>query len=215
MLDLPELTGGSLAIARALLDAGAESEYGSLYSVLVEAIRASHPRLVRLLLERGAATIAGPEKWLKPGCELSMQTALMEAVACNEIECVRLLLAQGADPNHGCTGFPPTKDGRLPVDAVIEGFYAGFRYGLANPTAHRGGPLHVAVIAGNLRLFRLLLRHGADPDVIPGLNEYVACLSPETLRRRFESSIDAQRRANAVRHALPPESTEQKGSGCR
>lgn len=195
---LAELAG-SLPIQRSLLDGGYGREAGDLFGALVSAIRDGHSRLVRLLLDRGAEVVAGPRPWLKAGCEKQEPTALMEAVACGATRCVELLLACGADPNRGCSGFPPVVNERLPVHAFIRGCCSFRGIEAPHPEQHSGGPLHVAVVAGNLRLFRLLLRHGANPDARPGLDAYVACLRPEPLRRRFEALLAARRGAQCSR----------------
>lgn len=205
---LAELAGGSLPIMRALLDAGYGRADGELFSALVSAIRGGHSRLVRLLLDRGAKVVAGPRPWLKAGCEKREPTALMEAVACDATRCVELLLARGADPDRGCDGFPPVENGRLPVDAFIRGCYSSRGIVPTHPERHSGGPLHVAVVAGNIRLFRLLLRLGANPDAQPGLGTYVASLRPEPLRRRFEALLEARRVAASEHRVLSTVTTE-------
>ncbi|MFT3829205.1 MAG: ankyrin repeat domain-containing protein [Opitutaceae bacterium] len=194
---LAELTGRSLAIARLLLDAGFRQGRVELFCELENAILAGHLRLVRLLLDRGAPTAVGPSELSESAPELKWPTALMMAVAAGEEACVKLLLERGADPNRGCAAFPAVVEGRLPVAAIADGRYSSLGYEVTQPLAHWGGPLHLAVIAGNLRLFRLLLRKGADPDAIPGLDEYVACLRPSELRQRFVKALEVRRAPGA------------------
>lgn len=194
---LAELTGRSIAIARLLLDAGFRQGRVELFCELENAILAGHLRLVRLLLDRGAPTAVGPSELSESAPELKWPTALMMAVAAGEEACVKLLLERGADPNRGCAAFPAVVEGRLPVHAIADGRYSSLGYEVTQPLAHWGGPLHLAVIAGNLRLFRLLLRKGADPDAILGLDEYVACLRPSELRQRFVKALDVRRAQGA------------------
>lgn len=215
LVTLAELAGGSLPIVRALLDAGYGREERELFDALVSAIRDGHSQFVRLLLDRGAEVVAGPRPWLKAGCEKREPTALMEAVACGAPRCVELLLAHGADPNRGCSGFPPVENGRLPVHAFIRGCCSFRGIEAPHPEQHSGGPLHVAVVAGNLHLFRMLLRHGADPDALPGLDAYVACLRPDPFRRRFEALLAARRGAQGDRRVPTTVTTELARGVCR
>jgi ankyrin repeat protein len=211
---LVERTEGSVQIARILLDAGYVREEGELFYALSSAIWDGNTRLVRLLLDHGAEVVAKPCPWLKAGVTEQMPTALMKAVAYDEPRCVELLLAHGADPNGGCFGFTPNKYEGQPAHVFFRGCCTFRGIVPRNPARQRGGPLHVAVATGNLRLFRLLLRWGADPDALPRLDAYVACLRSKPLQRRFEALLETARHASTGQQAPTSVPTKRALEAC-
>jgi len=160
----PGRAGGLLAVARMLLDAGADpngstagqgSQAGGWTPLRCAVAGAANPLITGLLLERGAVPgdhdlyLAGFADDDHECLRLLLdhagnvaqiaRMALAAPVSINDTEGARLLLAAGADP--GCYA----DDGASPCPAV----YAAIRSGCS------------ADLAG------LLLAHGADPDA-PG-----------------------------------------------
>lgn len=151
----PGRAEGMLAVARLLLDAGADPTASKpsggtpLHCALAGL---ANPAIVALLLERGArptdsdlylACFGGDgnqslRMLLALAPDLRRSVALSAPISTGDVEAVRLLLEAGADPNR-----PLPRDADLP----------------ARP------PLHEAIAAGcPVELAELLLRHGADPD---------------------------------------------------
>jgi ankyrin repeat protein len=159
----PARAGGLLAVARILLDAGAdpnscaggEGGHGGWTPLRCAVAGAANPLITRLLLERGAVPgdhdlyLAGFGEDGRECLRLLLgyaadvaklaRMALAAPVSTNDTEGVRLLLEAGADPNRYAD------DSDSPAPAV----YAAVRAGCS------------AELAG------LLLAHGADPDT-PG-----------------------------------------------
>jgi ankyrin repeat protein len=159
----PARAEGLLAVARILLDAGADpigrtggqGGHGGWTPLRCAVAGAANPLITRLLLERGA--VPGDQDLYLAGfgdddheCLRLLlghagnvagiaRTALAAPISTNDAEGVRLLLAAGADPNRYAD------DADSPAPAV----YAAVRAGCS------------AELAG------LLLAHGADPDT-PG-----------------------------------------------
>ena len=131
-------------LAKALLDHGADPDGADdeLVSALVHAAEAGDTKMMRLLLDSGAATGAAEADLsgavlsglALSGLALSGKTPLLVAVSAGRpmVEAVRLLLERGADVN--------VTDG----DGV--------------------SALMTATVSGEQRLVELLLDHGADPD---------------------------------------------------
>ncbi|MGH3625675.1 MAG: ankyrin repeat domain-containing protein [Sciscionella sp.] len=160
----PARAGGLLAVARLLVDAGADlaATAGGHWTPLRCAVAgAANPALVRLLLDRGAVpddhdlylACFGDDAHeslrllLDRAPNVAETTALAAPISTGDIEGVRLLLAAGADPNR----LPPADlyGGRYADDPPWPAVYAAVRSGCS------------------VELVRLLLEHGADPDA-PG-----------------------------------------------
>ncbi len=108
------------------------------------------PRIVRLLLERGAT------------CDLAVAAALGDADQVRQILDVEPERIRETRPS-----------GRRPLSAAFESGHddiagllleRGADPNWPEPTAPKGRSLPVAASAGNLALVKLLLAHGADPD---------------------------------------------------
>lgn len=211
--ELPELTGGALGIARALLDYGYYGGEAGQSAPLHAAIQHSYPWLVRLLLNPSVRlrTCRGPKEEM----EALEYTALMHAVAYDEAGCAMILLAHGADPNLGCCGFPRAGNVDAFVRRIARGeFYPPSLSEVGEAWDAAGVPLHVAVITGNVRMVRLLLRHGADPAAAAGLDEHVALLCPDALRADIAMLLRERREALA-QPVRPLAAVAGSGSGER
>jgi ankyrin repeat protein len=160
----PARAGGLLAVARMLLDAGADptARQRDGWTPLRCAVAgAANPALVALLLDRGAvhddhdlylACFGGDDHeslrlLLDRAPNVAETTALAAPISTDDIEGVRLLLAAGADPNR-----PLPADlygGEYADDALWPAVHAAVRFGCST------------------QLVQLLLDHGADPNA-PG-----------------------------------------------
>ena len=157
----PARAAGLLAVARLLLDAGADpsarvrGQHDGWSPLRCAVAGASNEPVVRLLLERGAVPddhdlyLAGfaddahqcLRLLLGHGIDMAGSTALAAPLSIGDIEGVRLLLEAGADPNRPL----PRDDGEPPWPA-----------------------LYAAISGGTpAELVELLLAHGAHPDA-PG-----------------------------------------------
>jgi ankyrin repeat protein len=156
-------------VAVILLDHGAginKQRHGEGDTALSIASSDGHLEVVRLLLERGAdINIANARG----------ETPLSRAVVFRQERIVSLLLVRGADPNLA------DKGGMTPLHVATEFGDVGTTEMLlahgANPNALSDGetPLVCAARAfvnrpnQSLRIMRLLLQHGADPNLSGGL----------------------------------------------
>ena len=160
----PSRAAGMLAVARLLLEAGADpnstagrpGDRGYCSSLYAAAGCADNPAITELLLHLGAVpddhTLyltsfhrdhACLRLLLDHGAPSSGSTALAAPISTGDVEGVRLLLEAGADPNQP-----------LPDDLVAE----------TGTGSERVTPLHAALEAGcPTPLIALLLAHGADP----------------------------------------------------
>ncbi|HEY4465039.1 MAG TPA: ankyrin repeat domain-containing protein [Streptosporangiaceae bacterium] len=162
----PARAGGLAAVARLLLEAGADpagtgGPRGGWTPLRCAVAGAANPAIVRLLLERGAvpgdhdlylACFGNDDHeslrlLLSHAPDVNQTTALAAPVSAGDIEGARLLLEAGADPNH----LPPADlyGGSHADDPPWPAVYAAVR---------SGAPVE---------LVHLLLDHRADPDA-PG-----------------------------------------------
>ena len=210
----PARSGGLLATARLLLDAGADptatagGRRGDWTPLRCAVAGVANPAVVRLLLERGAvpddhdvylACFGGDgheslRLLLEHMPDVSQTTALSAPVSTGDIEGVRLLLEAGADPNRPL----PRDEGDQPWPAL----YAAIRSGCpaelvelllehgADPTAagpDGRSPFRLAVSLGSGDLAALLLRNGARDDSTDAERFLSACLHADEAgaRRRL------------------------------
>lgn len=160
----PARAGGLLAVARLLLDAGADpatragGQRGGWTPLRCAVAGAANPAITRLLLEHGAApgdhdlylACFGDDDHeslrllLSHAPNANGTTALAAPISTGDTEGARLLLQAGADPNR----LPPADlyGGRYAGDAPWPAVYAAVRSGCP------------------AELVELLLDHGADPD---------------------------------------------------
>ncbi len=173
----PEKADAMMAIAELLVGYGADVNDGfpfepgsdHLLSALYGALgHANNLRLAAWLLEHGAdpndneslyhATELGHQDGLRlllrHGADPAGTNALMRALDFNDHEAVALLLDAGADPNEGVCPHP---SGEAPIVS---------------------GALHqVARRMGDARMAKLLLKAGADPDLLyDGMSAYALAL---------------------------------------
>jgi ankyrin repeat protein len=152
---------GNLAMARILLDAGADINRPSANgtSPLVVAITNNHIELALFLVERGA-DINAADRFYK-------RTPLFAAV-------------ERRNPDFTRDSAPPVADARDPMDLIAVLLKRGANPNLrANTTPFRGfyqvsanwanfdgqTPFLRAALSGDVTLMRLLLAHGADPNL--------------------------------------------------
>ena len=193
----PARAGGLLAVARLLLDAGADPNdrapgrpgRGAGWTPLLCAVAgAANPPVVALLLERGAvpydhvlylAGFGGDDHEslrliLGHAGDVSglAEQALAAPVSLDDSEGVRLLLAAGADPRRYAD------DDGEPASAAHEAVRAGCSAGLLGLLLDHGAdpdrpgrdgrsPLVLATVLGRTDLAEELRRHGAADDTTP------------------------------------------------
>jgi ankyrin repeat protein len=188
----PARAGGLLAVARLLLDAGADvhAQVRGHWSALRCAVAGiANPSITRLLLERGAvpgdhdlylACFGGDDHQslrllLGRATDVAGTTALAAPISTGDTAGVRLLLEAGADPRRPLPGdlfgdgIPPDPP-IPPVAAAVEADCPAelielLLEGGADPSAPgRDGssPYRVATRRGRTDIVGLLARHGAD-----------------------------------------------------
>lgn len=199
----PARSGGLLATARLLLDAGADptatagGRPGDWTPLRCAIAGVANPAITRLLLERGAvpddhdvylACFGGDgheslRLLLEHVPDISQTTALSAPVSTGDIEGVRLLLQAGADPNRPL----PRDDGDAPWPALYAAIWSGCPAGLAGLLLEHGAdpgaagpdgrsPFRLAVSRGRGDLAALLRRHGARDDATGAERLLSACL---------------------------------------
>ena len=152
---------GNLAMARLLLEAKADinlpSANGS--SPLVVAITNNHIQLAMELLGKGANPNLADRFWKRTPLYAAIEMRNIDftresppplADAMDPMDLIKALLAKGADPNARVNTTP----------------VRGFMQGSANWVNFDGQTAFIrAALAGDITLMRLLLEHGADPNL--------------------------------------------------
>lgn len=133
-------SAGELEIARALIAAGADVNFGPSDTPLQRAIQRGHVEVAQLLLAANADPNRAPSPVVPPPLAL--------AVLANRVELVRALLDAGARPNVRST-----------TDILI---------GEARVRHEYVTPLHIAAYRGDAATAAELLERGADPGVKDG-----------------------------------------------
>src|SRR5262245_60678446 len=152
---------GNQAMARILLDAKADVNLPSANGspALVVAITNNHIGLAMTLLERGANPNLADRFWKRTPLYAAVEMRNMDftrespppvADAVDPMELIKALLAKGANPNAQVNTTP----------------VRGFMQGSANWVNFDGQTAFIrAALAGDITLMRLLLEHGADPNI--------------------------------------------------
>jgi ankyrin repeat protein len=200
----PARAGGLLAVARLLLDAGADpnghpgarSPRSGWTPLRCAVAGAANPAITGLLLERGAvpedhdlylAGFGGDDHeslrlLLRHAADVTglAEQALAAPLSLNDAEAVRLLLAAGADPRRY------TDDDGEPASAAYEAVRSGCSAGLLDLLLAHGAdpdrpgrdgrsPLALATVLGRADLAERLRRHGAADDTTPA-DRFLAAL---------------------------------------
>jgi ankyrin repeat protein len=138
-------TEGRLEIARVLIAAGADVDFGPSDSPLQRAIQRGHFDIALLLLGAKADPNRAPSPAVPP--------PLVLAVLADQVELVRALLDAGARRNVRATTHILIGETRVLHEYVT--------------------PLHIAAYQGNVAMAAELLERGADPGVRDGRDRTV------------------------------------------
>jgi uncharacterized protein len=155
---------GRLDIVRMLLDAGAEIDRRDANDItpLIATITNNHPDVARYLIERGA-DIKAVDWYGRTPLWAAVETRNMDvdnATFENSIDrapflpLIQMLLERGADPNARTKEVPPVRNDFLRVTASLS--WVDF-------TGQT--PFITAALAGDVTVMKLLLKHGADPNL--------------------------------------------------
>jgi ankyrin repeat protein len=152
---------GNLPMARILVDAKANVDLPSANgsSPMVVAITNNHIEVAMFLLDRGANPNAADRFWKRTPLYAAVEMRNMDftrespppaADAKDPMDLIKALLAKGANPNAQVNTTP----------------VRGFMQGSANWVNFDGQTAFIrAALAGDITLMRLLLEHGADPNL--------------------------------------------------
>ena len=155
---------GRLETVRILLDAGAgiNDTDANAITPLIAAITNNHPDVARFLIERGA-DIKATDWYGRTPLWAAVETRNMDvdnATFENSIErapyleLIQLLLERGANPNVRTKESPPIRRDFLRVTGTLA--WVDF-------TGQT--PFLAAALAGDVTVMKLLLKHGADPNI--------------------------------------------------
>jgi ankyrin len=155
---------GRLETVRILLDAGAgiNDTDANAITPLIAAITNNHPDVARFLIERGA-DIKTTDWYGRTPLWAAVETRNMDvdnATFENSIErapyleLIQLLLERGANPNVRTKESPPIRRDFLRVTGTLA--WVDF-------TGQT--PFLAAALAGDVTVMKLLLKHGADPNI--------------------------------------------------
>ncbi len=159
-------TNGSPAVARRLLESGADPNAASPITgetVLMTAARTGVAAVAEALLDHGA----------DPGAQETRhgQTALMWAAAEGHVEVVRALIARGADLHtRSKAGSTPLLFAARSGEQALVRLLLEHGADVNDEAADGSTALLVAAVRSDMALAGILLEHGADPDRGPGFN---------------------------------------------
>jgi ankyrin len=155
---------GRLETARMLLDAGADINGRDANDItpLIAAITNNHPDVARFLIGRGA-DVTATDWYGRTPLWAAVETRNMDkdnATFENSIdrapflELIQVLLDKGADPNARTKEVPPVRNDFLRITASLS--WVDF-------TGQT--PFITAALAGDVTVMKMLLTHGADPNI--------------------------------------------------
>ena len=179
---------GRMDTARMLLDAGAEINARDANDItpLITAITNNHPDVARLLIERGA-DIKAADWYGRTALWAAVETRNMDvdnATFENSIErapfleLIQVLLERGADPNARTREVPPVRNDFLRITASLS--WVDF-------TGQT--PFITAALAGDVTVMKMLLKHGADPN-IPTFAGTTALMAAAGVNWQFDQTYD-------------------------
>jgi ankyrin repeat protein len=190
----PARAEGLLAVARMLLDAGADPDgrtggpggHGGWTPLRCAVAGAANPLITRLLLERGAVPgdhdlyLAGfaddnhecLRLLLSHAADVAQlaRMALAAPISINDSEGVRLLLEAGADPDRYADDADPPSPVvyaavRAGCSAELTGLLLGYGANPDTPGPDGRSPYALAVTLGGATIAMLLRQHGATGDI--------------------------------------------------
>jgi ankyrin repeat protein len=181
-------TEGVLATMRLLLDAGANVNLTDANAItpLITAIVNNRVDVAKLFVERGA-DITLADWYGRTPLWAAVETRNMDvdnASFVNSIdrepllELIRVLLARGANPNARTKEVPPVRNDFLRVTASLS--WVDF-------TGQT--PFITAALAGDVTVMKLLLKHGADPN-IPTFAGTTALMAAAGVNWQFDQTYD-------------------------
>jgi ankyrin len=179
---------GRMDTAQMLLDAGADINLRDANDItpLIAAITNNHPDVARLLIERGA-DIRAVDWYGRTALWAAVETRNMDVdngTFENSIDrapflpLIQLLLERGADPNARTKEVPPVRNDFLRVTASLS--WVDF-------TGQT--PFITAALAGDVTVMKLLLKHGADPN-IPTFAGTTALMAAAGVNWQFDQTYD-------------------------
>ncbi|MEE2776652.1 MAG: ankyrin repeat domain-containing protein [Acidobacteriota bacterium] len=194
---------GDIRLAETLLERGAgiDTVAGDGSSALLVATVRGHVELARFLLDRGAdpnhdAAGYSALHWASGSWETEMtgpngirapadhEWSAMRGLAAGRLALAEALLAHGADPNARLEKNPPR---------------VGYTVFSLRPKG--ATPFYLAAMAGDVDVMRALVRHGADPQLLPEDGTSPLMAAAGVARALAESRVTKEASFEAVRLA--------------